>query len=1269
MATRYDVRFLAAAIKANYLKEIKAKELFDAFSASGLAEKGKTLAVFAREQNYLSESQVDILERVVGSDPATEKKPANRIGPFEPISKLGAGGMGVVVKARHSETGEIVALKILPRRLYEDPEYIQRFVREANNASKLNHPNIMRGLSANKSDDGLYYYAMEFIDGESVQAIINRMGSIPESQAIAISIRVTRALQHASENSIVHRDIKPENIMINREGKVKLTDLGLAKEMLDSRVTQTGIALGTPHYMSPEQARGDKEIDIRSDIYSLGAALYHMLTGQPPFVGKSAAVVITKHLMEQVPSPQEIRPEVSTGICKVIARMMAKEPEDRYPTPGALTQDLEQVARGEDPKLGNIDNKKTTVKVPVPPSPPQATEPAQFPPQQRSGIRTRKSRRDRKKSIVAPVSAIIGLLIFALAALIVMQKSKAPIPPQQTPKNDSPPKRSVQQGEDLQDKLREQVRLIREFETQHKGSLEMQEEIISRWQKLLPNSRGTDLEKSISDSLAAAKAHAATLAGPENTQQAQEAKLAQAVEQATLWISQGKLKDALKAFDDLLQMGLSASVSQRANQAQKESRQKVIRLAMSRAQGFPDAVNEDQIKDARLFFNELTSLGLEELTEASRRLDSNINKFDAEQQKLAAFKTKMMRTQTLEKVLKLVGLQEFDPAEATVASELSRTGDPGLERDLRNAQQHIRDLARMWKSIHKNAPSLVGTKLKHHGPELTVTGYQDTQFVLDNDRFRKPLHELEPAVLWQLATKDADKSLPDYHRDASIFWLYKSRLEEAEKAMDAAGQVGINLSEFRSVYKTLKELQDEKTAEQLLLDAQKESDREQWNKALTALDLLQQKWSETALVQLQSERINAIREFAQREGREPLLHGAISNLPDGVVQVVYDFQAPEQFKDWSFSNGSAIAREGIRLPRTNWVLHRAEFDSILELSFEAFAERHYGEGHANLGWGIELTDFPQAADDPKTLKNGVIGRLYSRGAKFSNMIAPGKSLQRSLELQFRPQQPLSSVVRIEDRTLRWHVDEQEFMRYSDFPSGNGKRIALFSEESDTVFRKITIKGKLAAGLEDAAVVIQKQHTKAEKTIASELRRSKKASLFPKNSLSAWWPPSTFWQASDSAVNFSGGPDEIPLTCPVAFSDFTLSGRFQQPDNVNTGWKLGLRTKGPFGYFIHFDPAQEAISLTKVIETQEAEADIIQEVQLSKKEKVYLVPGSWQSFKAVANGGEISLSLDNQSLLFATDNTFSSGKLNISGAQGLGKSSPASFKDFELILNK
>ncbi len=126
----------------------------------------------------------------------------------------------------------------------------------------------------------------------------------------------------------------------------------------------------------------------------------------------------------------------------------------------------------------------------------------------------------------------------------------------------------------------------------------------------------------------------------------------------------------------------------------------------------------------------------------------------------------------------------------------------------------------------------------------------------------------------------------------------------------------------------------------------------------------------------------------------------------------------------------------------------------------------YGEGHANIGWGIELTDFPQVTDDPKAVKSGVIGRLYSRGDRFSTMIAPGKLLQQSLEMQFRAEQPLSSRVRIEDGTVRWHVDEKEFMRYTDYPSGNGKRIALFSEESNTVFRKITVKGKLAAGWED-----------------------------------------------------------------------------------------------------------------------------------------------------------------------------------------------------------
>jgi hypothetical protein len=272
-------------------------------------------------------------------------------------------------------------------------------------------------------------------------------------------------------------------------------------------------------------------------------------------------------------------------------------------------------------------------------------------------------------------------------------------------------------------------------------------------------------------------------------------------------------------------------------------------------------------------------------------------------------------------------------------------------------------------------------------------------------------------------------------------------------------------------------------------------------------------------------------------------------------------------------------------------------------------------------------------------------------------------------MQFRSEQPLSSRVRIEEGNLRWHVNEKEFMRYSDYPSGNGKRIALFSEESNTVIRKITIKGKLAVGWEEEAIANQKRHVKARKTIVSELRRSKKASLFPNKSLAAWWPTSTFWKTSESEIKFSGGPDEIPITCPVSLSGFTLSGRFQQPENVTTGWKLGLRTNGPLGYFIHFDPAQETVTLSKVIESQEAETDAIEEVELSRKEEVYLVPGSWQSFKAIADGEEISLSLDNQSLLFATDDSFSTGKLTISSVKGLGKSAPVSFKDFEVAIKK
>jgi len=278
---------------------------------------------------------------------AEDPPKATRIGGFEVLECLGQGGMGTVYKARQVSMDRIVALKVLPPKLAKNEAFVQRFVREARSAARLNHPNIVQGIDVGHAG-GHYYFAMEFVDGVTVKDLIQREGRIEEKKALNIIGAVARALEHAQEHGIIHRDIKPDNIMITRKGVVKLADLGLARstEKPDT-LTVEGTALGTPYYMSPEQVRGETDIDTRADIYALGATLYHMFTGEFAFDGPNAGAIMAKHIAEPLPSPKEKTPALSRAACELIERMMAKDPADRPQTPTELLAEIRDALAGK----------------------------------------------------------------------------------------------------------------------------------------------------------------------------------------------------------------------------------------------------------------------------------------------------------------------------------------------------------------------------------------------------------------------------------------------------------------------------------------------------------------------------------------------------------------------------------------------------------------------------------------------------------------------------------------------------------------------------------------------------------------------------------------------------------------------------------------------------------------------------------------------------------------------------------------------------------
>jgi eukaryotic-like serine/threonine-protein kinase len=283
-------------------------------------------------------------------------------GRYRIVRKLGAGGMADVYLAEDQELGRRVAIKILNGRHANDAQFIERFRREAKNAAALNHPNIVSIYDRGEAED-TYYIAMEFLDGRSLKELIVSRGAAPINVTVEYARQILSALRFAHRHGIVHRDIKPHNVLVDSEGRVKVTDFGIARAGT-SQMTETGSIVGTAQYLSPEQARGG-EVDPRSDLYSLGVVLYELLTGKTPFEGDTPVEIAMKHLSNAPKPPSKLRPDIPRALDMVVLRALAKDPDDRYQNADEMEADLERVSRGAKVSAATVDSATQVLRTPA----------------------------------------------------------------------------------------------------------------------------------------------------------------------------------------------------------------------------------------------------------------------------------------------------------------------------------------------------------------------------------------------------------------------------------------------------------------------------------------------------------------------------------------------------------------------------------------------------------------------------------------------------------------------------------------------------------------------------------------------------------------------------------------------------------------------------------------------------------------------------------------------------------------------------------------
>jgi eukaryotic-like serine/threonine-protein kinase len=295
---------------------------------------------------FLTPSQVQRLT------PDLAQFASQQIPGYQILHKLGQGGMGTVYKAKQLSMNRLVALKILHPRLAANKEYLDRFRREAHTAARFSSNNVVQAIDVGSAGH-VHYFVMEYVEGKTVMDELTAGKIFGEREALDIILQVAQALREAYKRGLIHRDIKPANIILTKEGVVKLADLGLARDTTDRAAIEAerGALVGTPYYIAPEQIEGQDDVDIRVDLYSLGATLYHMVTGRPPFTGEGRDAVFDAHLEKDLTPPEKINKALSAGVGEVVDFLMAKDREDRYRTPEELIIDLECLLNGEPPRL------------------------------------------------------------------------------------------------------------------------------------------------------------------------------------------------------------------------------------------------------------------------------------------------------------------------------------------------------------------------------------------------------------------------------------------------------------------------------------------------------------------------------------------------------------------------------------------------------------------------------------------------------------------------------------------------------------------------------------------------------------------------------------------------------------------------------------------------------------------------------------------------------------------------------------------------------
>jgi serine/threonine-protein kinase len=358
MPSKRDISCGKLAVQNGFMTEQQVHDCMKFVEEARKRGQGSTFEEIAEARGFLGDKEALALTTAVRRIERDSEKKSMSIEGYEMLSKIGEGGLATVFKARQVSMNRIVALKILHKKWLADEEFRKRFLLEARLVGKLSHENLIKVFDVGR-DDWKYYYSMEFVEGETCEDIIEKHGPLEPVRALEITSQIAKAIDYLKGFNIVHCDIKPGNIMFTKNGTAKLGDFGFVRANIEIE-GEEGFVLGTPDYISPEQAIGSDDIDFRSDIYSLGASLYHMLTGRTPFDG-TGSEVMRAHIRKSPMPINTLKPALSRETITIVDRLLEKDPGDRYQSMVELLDDLSNAMIAEDPDAQEIRSGESTL--------------------------------------------------------------------------------------------------------------------------------------------------------------------------------------------------------------------------------------------------------------------------------------------------------------------------------------------------------------------------------------------------------------------------------------------------------------------------------------------------------------------------------------------------------------------------------------------------------------------------------------------------------------------------------------------------------------------------------------------------------------------------------------------------------------------------------------------------------------------------------------------------------------------------------------------